>query len=267
MSKKAIVSLNLGSQVISLAVFELSQGELSLLKYASATVAANFDNLALRSSQTKVAIENLVEKVGLKDVRVYCAISNHHGFSKFLRLIQIKSEELSKIVSYEAKQNIPFPLNEVIWSWQHLHTYDDLDEVEIVAVKKDVLTELTQAVSNKALRLESIQLSKTALVNSYYHAYSNHSASTILIDLGALSTGVFYISQKIHFARSLSTGGVDLTKEISKRLNVSFKEAESIKITKGTLILEDRGGDSSAGDEAKLTSEVLTEHYLKIIPE
>ena len=267
MSKKTIVCLNAGSQTVSLAVFELHQNSLLLQKYVTKSITANVDNEALRSSQTKVAIENIVEELGIKKAKVYCAIANSYGFTKFLKLIQIPQEDLAKIVSYEAKQNIPMALSEVNWGWHHLQSYEQIDEVELVAVRKESLSELMQALSNSALVTQSLQLSNTALINSYYHAYADRDVPTLLLDLGATSTSLIYHQGASHFCRVLTVGGVAITEEICQALDVDFDNAESLKTVGGKLLLDQQDKTDGEDGVTKSPANLITTHYKRIVSE
>src|SRR5947209_16461769 len=45
-----------------------------------------------------------------------------HVFSKFVKLPPVEASKVTQIIEYEAKSNVPFPLEEVVWDYQILGT-------------------------------------------------------------------------------------------------------------------------------------------------
>ncbi|MFN9960283.1 MAG: type IV pilus biogenesis protein PilM, partial [bacterium] len=65
----------------------------------------------------------LVEFMGRNDLsgdRVAVAVPGQSGLSKFIKLPPIEAKKIPDIVKYEARQQIPFPLEQVVWDWQRL---------------------------------------------------------------------------------------------------------------------------------------------------
>lgn len=43
-------------------------------------------------------------------------------FSKFVKLPPVEAGKVTQMIQYEAQQNVPFPLAEVVWDYQILGT-------------------------------------------------------------------------------------------------------------------------------------------------
>ena len=39
-------------------------------------------------------------------------------FARFVKLPAVEEEKIDKIISFEAQQNVPFPIDEVVWDYQ-----------------------------------------------------------------------------------------------------------------------------------------------------
>lgn len=48
------------------------------------------------------------------------SVPGQSGLSKFIKLPPIEAKKIPDIVRYEARQQIPFPLEQVEWDWQRL---------------------------------------------------------------------------------------------------------------------------------------------------
>jgi type IV pilus assembly protein PilM len=45
-------------------------------------------------------------------------VSGQSVFSRFVKLPPVDKEKVYQIILYEAQQNVPFPMNEVVWDYQ-----------------------------------------------------------------------------------------------------------------------------------------------------
>jgi Tfp pilus assembly PilM family ATPase len=68
-----------------------------------------------------------------------CAHRAFTYFSKFVKLPPVDTSKVTQIIQYEAQQNVPFPLEEVVWDYQILGAAATGElEVLLVAIKTDV---------------------------------------------------------------------------------------------------------------------------------
>ncbi len=111
--------LNLGMQTVTLGEFQASpDGSLTLLNFASTELMADPGADATRSGQLKVAIEQLRNDARIKPCPVSYALPSQAVFARYLSLPGSTPQELDQIIGFEAQQNIPFPIDEVVWDYQ-----------------------------------------------------------------------------------------------------------------------------------------------------
>lgn len=97
------------------------------------------------------------------------------GQSVFIRRIKVprtSEERLHRIVSYEARQQIPFALEQSIIEYQ-VFDYGNSAEVEVllVAMKKEIIGEFMKLVTKTGLRASMISISSLALFN--FHIFDS----------------------------------------------------------------------------------------------
>src|SRR5438067_4524912 len=77
-----------------------------------------------------------------------------HTFSKFVKLPPVDTSKVTQIIQYEAQQNVPFPLEEVVWDYQILGSTPTGElEVLLVAIKADVVEGLFRTGEAACLRV------------------------------------------------------------------------------------------------------------------
>jgi type IV pilus assembly protein PilM len=68
------------------------------------------------------------------------------AFSRFIKLPPVEKKRIPDIVKFEARQQIPFALEEVIWAYQQIGDEDEeseedftMAEVGLFAMKRDMI--------------------------------------------------------------------------------------------------------------------------------
>lgn len=231
------IALNIGSQRVSMAVFEPSKGGGLILKaYDSETLLADPATEASRAGQIALAISELAQRLKAGRSKVRYAISGQSVFTRFVKLPPLDDDNIEQLVTFEAQQHVPFPLEEIVWDYEILESAGE-KEVVIVAIKGESLDELNESVTDTGLVTAEVDVAPMALYNAFRAAYPGVDEPVLLIDIGAKSTDLLYIEGKKFFTRSVNRGGVSITSAIAKEYGVSFTDAESHKVHTGIVAL------------------------------
>ncbi len=258
------VALNIGSQRISMAVFEVSKsGGLVLKAYDSESIVADPSMDAARIAQTRVAIGDLAQRLKLGQTKARYAISGQAVFTRFVKLPPLQDDNIEQLVTFEAQQHVPFPLPEVVWDYELIDGATD-KEVVIVAIKSDALDEINSAVNDSGLGTAEVDVSPMALYNAFRSTYGEPEEPTLLIDIGAKTSNLLYLEGKRFFTRSVGIGGATVTAAIAKEYGVSFMEAEHQKVTNGLVALG--GGHTEQLDEAVAALAMCIRNTLSRLP-
>lgn len=228
-----ILSLNLGTQTVAVADFKTGQnGGLVLTNYRTSELLADPALPdATRLAQTKLTLSELVSGLGYKGQKVNYAISSQAIFTRFVKLPSVGEEQVDQIVTFEAQQNVPYPIHEVVWDYQLVDSGDPAQvEVVIVAIKADLLDEINDAVEASTLKATTVDVAPMALYNAYRYNYSELDGCTLIIDIGARTTNLIFIEPNKVFSRSIvNQGGNTITQAIAKDFGEPFVAAEERK--------------------------------------
>ena len=243
------VTLNIGSQRISMAVFGTSKnGELVLKAFDSAELLADPATEAVRMPQTRMAILELAQKMKIGHAKVRYAVSGQSVFTRFVKLPALDSGNIEQLVTFEAQQQLPFPIDTVVWDYELIDGASGEKEVALVAIKSDALDEINSCVIGAELGTAEIDVAPMALFNAFRHSYPDVTEPVLLIDVGAKTSNLLYMEGSRFFTRSIPVGGAAITTAIAKEYGVAFAEAESQKVTNGMVTLG--GGHTAYLDEA-----------------
>jgi type IV pilus assembly protein PilM len=250
-----ITTLNLGSQSIELAEFRAQpQGGLVLCGYRSRELLAEPSREAARHTQVIAALREMMGELRIKGGPVNYTVAEELVFTRFVKLPPLGEEKIERIVSFEAQQNVPFPIDEVVWDYQLVGGgAGEQIQVVLVAIKADLLEEINGAVEETGLRTSIVDLATMALYNAFRHSYTGLSGCSLLVDIGARTTNLLFIEPGKIFTRSVAIGGSSVTAAIAKEFNEPFAAAEYRKKRDGSVGLVSASGGPLDGDVARVS--------------
>ena len=266
--KQSFLVLNLGSQRIGAALFTKSKGGGLILKdYRHTSILGNPTADSKRLPQIKLAVAELVSEMKITKGLVRYAISGQAVFTRFLKLPQIEQKQIGDIVKFEAEQNVPFPIDEVVWDYQLVgETHGEVEAV-IAAIKAEQLDDFNEAVEETGIKTRGIDIAHMTLYNAFRYNYSDITQSALLIDIGARGTNLIICEGNKMFTRNVPVGGSTVTSAIEKEFKIPFNDAEKIKIKDGFVAL---GGayaphpDPEIAAMSKVVRDSLTRLHMEV---
>ena len=234
-----ILSLNIGSQTIGLAEFRTqSHGGLILRDYCLREILADPAGDGFRHGKIADALREMMHELRIKHGRVNYAVAGQSAFARFVKLPSVEQEKIEKIIAFEAQQNVPFPIDEVVWDYQLVGGGgDEQIEVVLVAIKADLLEEINRAVEESGLRTAIVDVAPMALYNAFRYNYSDLTGCSLLVDIGARTTNLLFVEPGKVFSRSVPIGGTSITAAIAKEFGEPFAAAELRKKEKAFVSL------------------------------
>jgi type IV pilus assembly protein PilM len=192
------------------------------------------DGQLMNSTAIVQAIQELTAEHRIKQKEVAIGVSGHNVIIKKISLPRMTKDELEESIKFEAEQYIPFDVNDVNISCEILNKDDDSAQMDVllVAAKKDMINDYTQVISEAGLNAVVVDVDAFAIQNMFETNYSLPKGETVvLINAGASVVNINIISDGITtFTRDVTSGGNQFTEEIQKQLNVSYDEAEALKV-------------------------------------
>ena len=254
-----IYALDLGMQTVGLAEFhKLPNGGLSLNAFEVTELITDPSADATRPAQIKEAVKELREalKVPAKEPVNFC-LPAQSVFSRFVKLPGGSPEDVSSIIAFEAQQNVPFPIDEVVWDYQIMGAQRDGNwDVVLVAMKSDQLTEVADAVAAGGLKPRIIDVAPMAVYNAFRFNYPETTGCSLIIDIGARTTNLIFVEGTRAFSRSIPVGGNSISAAVAKELHQDITLAERIKVEKGSVSLGGAYAEPSDPTEARVAKVV-----------
>lgn len=250
-----ILALDLGTQTVGLAEFQTSRdGGLILTNYKTGELLGDPAVDATRLAQAKMTIGEMVSGLGYKGQDINYAVSAQSVFTRFVKLPSVGEDQVDQIVGFEAQQNVPFPINEVVWDYQLVDQGNSAEvEVVLVAIKSDLLDEINDAVEGSGLKTTVVDVSPMAIYNAYRYNYGDLQDCSLIIDIGARTTNLIFVEPRKVFSRSIPIGGTKVTEAIAKDFNEPFASAEERKRQVGFVSLGGSYQDPDDPDVARVS--------------
>lgn len=231
-----------------------SGGDLVLKKYEFAEMQGDPSVDATRIPQLKVALSELSERLKLKGSSSWYCVAGHSVFTRFVKLPPVAADKVEQIVEFEARQNVPFPINEVSWDFEFVSPADYGErEVVLVAMKSDALNEINDQVVASGVKTSGVDLAPTALYNAFRYSYPEVGETCVIIDLGARSTNLVFVEDGRMFTRNILVGGAAVTGAVAKEFNLGFGDAEQQKVGQGFIALGGSVADHADAGIAELS--------------
>ncbi len=158
------------------------------------------------------------------------AVPGHLALTKFIKTPSVAKEKRVKIVSFEAAENIPYPLEDVVWDY--LVVADDGFDLEVMltAVKFDAMQALCSAADAVGFPAERATPAGLALCHAFRYNYPKVVEPVIVVNIGARTANLLFIEGERFYIRTLALAGNSVTQAIAEELRIDFASAETLKV-------------------------------------
>lgn len=238
---------------------EIGQAGLKAIKlrYAEAAqqvVAVAFDYVphpkllnqpdAVPDELIRQALDTFLSRNPIGSDLVAISLPGQNALAKFIQLPPVEQSKVAEIVKYEARQQIPFALEEVIWDFQALGGGIEesgylLDgEVGLFAMKREQVQHHLQPFLERKVEVELIQIAPLSLYNFLcydrlgYRKDQARDASddySVVVDMGSDATTLMVTNGKKIWIRNMPVGGNHFTRALTKEMKLTFAKAEHLK--------------------------------------
>lgn len=179
--------------------------------------------------------------------KVAISVSGQSGLARFIKLPPVEAKRIPDIVRYEARQQIPFDLQDVIWDYQQIGGGMEVEgfvleaEVGLFAMKRDQVFRALEPLTKVGIDVDHVQLAPLALYNfltfDQLHDLpppdeydpDDPPPSYIVLSMGTDATDLVITNGYRVWQRSIPLGGNHFTKALTKELKLTFAKAEHLK--------------------------------------
>lgn len=204
---------------------------------------------------TREALETFLSRNTIKGDVVAMSIAGQSGLARFVKLPPVEEKKIADIVRFEAKQQIPFPLDEVVWDYQKINTGTVTDgfamdtEIGLFAMKRDMINRYLHHFQAVKVEVHIVQMAPLALCNYVTYDLLKRGADglprkelpaddtpsgkrrcVVALDIGTDGSSLIITDgERIIWQRPIPIGGNHFTRALTKELKLTFAKAEHLK--------------------------------------
>jgi len=229
---KVVWGVDLGESAVRAVKLKAGKSGAQVLALDSVPRAMRAEGYAYldKSEQLRNALVTLASRNKFGSARVAMSAPGT-GFDKFISLPAVSMKQVPQIVRYEARQQIPFPLDEVAWAYQLASEHQvpgEGIEVALFAIKNQIIEDTLANLSVARLGVDIIGMGHLGLYNLL--KYDQQADDNMLIvDVGAGSTDIVILAEGNFRVRSIPISGEAVTKMLQQKFGISYEEAEELK--------------------------------------
>jgi type IV pilus assembly protein PilM len=190
------------------------------------------------------ALDTFLSRNPIGSDLVAISLPGQNALAKFIQLPPVEQSKVAEIVKYEARQQIPFPLEEVIWDFQALGGGIEesgylLDgEVGLFAMKREQVEHHLQPFLERKVEVELIQIAPLSLYNFLCYDRLGYRKNeprepsddySVVVDMGSDATTLMVTNGKKIWIRNMPVGGNHFTRALTKEMKLTFAKAEHLK--------------------------------------
>ena len=193
------------------------------------------------------AIGQFLSRNSVLGDRVAISVSGQNGLARFIKLPPVEAKKIPDIVRYEARQQIPFDLDDVIWDYQRMGGGSTEEgflletEIGLFAMKRDQVYRALEPFDAAGIGVDYIQLTPLALFNFVVYDQlvdlpaaeeydpDNPPPSVVVLSMGTDASDLVVTNGFRVWQRNIPIGGNHFTKVLTKELKLTFVKAEHLK--------------------------------------
>jgi len=247
---KGKIGVDIGTATIKLVELSKDAGRFKLENYGlfeleSVDEAMNISGQAAKAKVVHLSDQDLAwgikevlkrSKINSRDA--VASIPSFSTFSTIITMPYLSEKDIAKSIPFEARKYIPIPLNEVVLDWSIINVATPNEpvgpnvkpptvEVFMVAVPIDETERYKRIMTLAGLNLRALELENSALIRALL---GNDLSPVAIVNIGGRSTSILIVDNGFErVSHNYEVGGFEITRSISKALNVGLKRAEELK--------------------------------------
>ena len=216
----------------------IQTGKPVLVNFGSQPTPKGVINSEDEADQRKLAdvLKKLYDTSKIRNKKVVMALPEFSVFTRFLEFPGFKPEEIEKAVTYEAKQYIPMPLDEVHMNYVTIGFNEEKNAPRVLLVAAPLkIIQIYQNVADKAdLEALAIETESVAMGRAMFRA--TQKKDLIMLDFGANSTDMSIMTDgSLVFSQSIAIGSDSFTQAIVNKFSFEYSRAEEYKRNYGLV--------------------------------
>ncbi len=230
---KTVWGIDVGQCALKALKLQLREGKLralsfDVIEHGKVLSQPDADEQALIRS----ALSKFLSRNSIKGNTLVISVPGQASFTRFIKLPPVEMRKIPEIVRYEARQQIPFDLEDVVWDYQTISPPSAGPrevEVGIFAMKRDIVADYVSDFLTMKIEPDIVQMAPVALYNFLRYDMQPSGGATVLLDVGAENTNLVIAEGERVWIRNVPLGGNNFTQALCKEFKLQFSKAENLK--------------------------------------
>ncbi len=235
-----ILAIDIGATSIKLCEFDYSGEGIALSRFAHREYEEELSDVT-RMGVVAGLLRQMMSEGGFEARKALICMSGQASLMRFNRLptVNCSVAKIRQLAEFEATQNIPFDLNDVLWDYQLIsNSSNDSVDIMSVVIKNDVVEQYTSAIMQVGCQPLLIDVASAACFNTAKACGVDEEGScAIVLNIGGRVSNLIFVEGERFYARSIPIAGYTITQQIAKDFNIGFPEAEELKRRHGFVSL------------------------------
>lgn len=259
---KGVVGLDIGSSLVKVVQLRRGSKGIELERFGVAQIYPGGDkgNMSIDPSKAKVdAIKRALADARITSKQVLSAVGGEPVIARYIQMHAMPEAELRNALQWEAEGYIPYEIDEVNLDSVILGPSSDGTnkvDVVLVAAKKDLIEDHLRMLRMADITTSCIDVTSFAFLNQFeYNARPSPEEVIALIDIGAVTTSISIFRGGVsRFSRDISIAGDTITNSVATKLNITFAQAEQMKMQIGAPTTSDATRQALADTRKAVTA-------------
>ena len=213
------------------------------IEYPKSLSAADADPVEI----VRDSLEQFLSRNEVIGDKVAISVPGQAGLSRFFKPPPVEARKLPNLVEFEVSQQIPFPIEDVIWDWQQLGGSKDEEgrvadaEIGLFAMKRDAVFRALLPFDDAGVEVDFVQLSPLSIFNVVCRDQIDElpspedfdpddpPESIVVLSMGTDTTDLIVTNGIKLWMRNIPIGGNHFTKQLSREMKLTQAKAEHLK--------------------------------------
>ena len=240
MARKSAVGLDIGTHGVHVAEVTVSRGQPTLTNFGGVALppGAVREGEVIDVDTVAGAVRQLWADARVKDKLVNIGVSNQRVVVRQIDLPFMEDAELRGALRFQVQEYVPMPVEEAELDYQRLEEYAGegnarMLRILLVAAHRDMVANAVAAATRAGLRPVGVDLNAFAALRALVPDPES-APSEMVVDIGSGVTNIVVHDRGVpRFVRILVLGGGDVTDALATGMNITYEDAEALKVQTG----------------------------------
>ena len=238
------IGLDIGASAVRVAAITGGRGAPSLASFAQVALphGAVVDGEIADPGPVSEAIAQLWKRAKIRGKRAVLGVSNQRVVVRQVDLPFLEEGEFRSSLRFQAADYIPMSVEDAQLDFIVIDDYmtenqDHMMRVLLIAAATDMVDNFVTTAASGGVEAAGVDLTPFAIaraVSASARGEAGVAGSEAVVDVGAATTNILiHHNGEPRFVRILLVGGDDATTALSEDMDISFEEAEAVKLDLG----------------------------------